>query len=221
VQLIGKVHAGAVPMQEFQHRQGSNTRDRILDAAETAILEKGFSATCIDELVAAVSITKNGFFYHFKDKSELAKALLVRYVEREDTLFNDLFRRADELDEDPLHGFLVGLKMLSEVMADLPTGHRGCLVAAYCYQGRLFDKDVRHLYTAAMLGWRRRFRERLDAIAARYPPRIAVDLDHLADMLSAIAEGGIIVSKVIGDKRALSQQLMLYRDFIRAVFLGT
>ena len=208
-------------MYDIQHRKGSNTRDRILDVAEAAILEKGFAATSIDELIAAVGITKNGFFYHFKDKSELAKALLVRYVAREDTLFDDLFRRADELDEDPLHGFLVGLKMMSEVMADLPTGHPGCLVAAYCYQDRLFDREVRDLYTSAMLGWRRRFRERLELVVARYPPHITVDLDHLADMLSAIAEGGIIVSKVIKDKRALSQQLMLYREFIRAVFLGT
>ena len=208
-------------MHELQHRKGSNTRDRILDVAEAAILEKGFAATSIDELIATVGITKNGFFYHFKDKSELAKALLVRYVAREDTLFDDLFRRADELDEDPLHGFLVGLKMMSELMADLPAGHPGCLVAAYCYQDRLFDREVRDLYTSAMLGWRRRFRERLEVIVARYPPRIAVDLDHLADMLSAIAEGGIVVSKVIKDKRALSQQLMLYREFIRAVFLGT
>jgi TetR/AcrR family transcriptional regulator, transcriptional repressor for nem operon len=208
-------------MYELQHRKGSHTRDRILDVAEAAILEKGFAATSIDELIAAVGITKNGFFYHFKDKSELAKALLVRYVAREDMLFDDLFRRAYELDEDPLHGFPVGLKMMSEVMADLPAGHPGCLVAAYCYQDRLFDREVRDLYTSAMLGWRRRFRERLELIVARYPPRIAVDLDHLADMLSAIAEGGIVVSKVIKDKRALSQQLMLYREFIRAVFLGT
>jgi TetR/AcrR family transcriptional regulator, transcriptional repressor for nem operon len=130
-------------------------------------------------------------------------------------------RRADELDEDPLHGFLVGLKMMSEVMADLPTGHPGCLVAAYCYQDRLFNSEVRDLYSSAMLGWRRRFRDRLDLIAARYPPRVAVDLDHLADMLSAIAEGGIVVSKVMRDKKALSQQLMLYREFVRAVFVGT
>ena len=208
-------------MHELQHHKGRNTRDRILDVAEAAILEKGFAATSIDELIAAVGITKNGFFYHFRDKSELAKALLVRYVAREDTLFDDLFRRADELDEDPLHGFLVALKMMSEVMADLPAGHPGCLVAAYCYQDRLFDREVRDLYTSAMLGWRRRFRERLEVIVARYPPRIAVDLDHLADMLSAVAEGGIVVSKVIKDKRALAQQLMLYREFIRAVFLGT
>jgi TetR/AcrR family transcriptional repressor of nem operon len=66
--------------------------------AEAAILEKGFAATSIDELIAAVGITKNGFFYHFKDKSELAKTLLVRYVAREDALFDDLFRRADELE---------------------------------------------------------------------------------------------------------------------------
>jgi TetR/AcrR family transcriptional repressor of nem operon len=208
-------------MQELQHRRRSNTRDHILDVAESAILEKGFAATSIEELIAAVGITKNGFFYHFKDKGELAKALLVRYVQREDTLFNDLFRRADQLDEDPLHGFLVGLKMLAEAMADLPTGHPGCLVAAYCYQDRLFDKEVRDLYSSAMLGWRRRFRERLDLIASRYPQRIAVDLDELADMLSAIAEGGIVVSKVMREKKALSQQLMLYREFVRAVFLGT
>jgi AcrR family transcriptional regulator len=207
-------------MQELQHRKRSNTRDHILDVAESAILEKGFAGTSIEELIAAVGITKNGFFYHFKDKSERAKALLVRYVQREDTLFVDLFRRADQLDEDPLHGFLVGLKMLAEAMADLPTGHPGCLVAAYCYQDRLFDKDVRDLYTSAMLGWRRRFRERLDLIASRYPQRIAVDLDELADMLSAIAEGGIVVSKVMREKKALSQQLMLYREFVRAVFLG-
>ena len=106
-------------MQEPQQRKVGETRDRILEAAEAAILEKGFAGTSIDELIAAVGITKSGFFYHFKDKNQLTRALLVRYVEREDELFDDLFRRADELNEDPLHGFLVGLKMLSEMLADL------------------------------------------------------------------------------------------------------
>ena len=108
----------------------------------SAVLDKGFAATSIEELIAAVGITKGGFFYHFKDKGELAKALLVRYVERENVLFDEIFARADELNEDPLHGFLVGLKMLSELMADLPGGHPGCLVASFCYQDRLFDKEV-------------------------------------------------------------------------------
>jgi TetR/AcrR family transcriptional regulator, transcriptional repressor for nem operon len=207
-------------MQETP-RKGSDTRERILDVAEAAVLEKGFAATSIEELIAAVAITKSGFFYHFKDKNELAKALLVRYVEREDALFDDLFHRADELNEDPLHGFLVGLKMMSELMADLPNGHPGCLVASFCYQDRLFDKEVRDLNTKAVLNWRKRFRERLELIAARYPPKNPVDLDDLADMLSVIADGGIILSRVVNDKQALPRQIMLYREFIRGVFLGS
>jgi TetR/AcrR family transcriptional regulator, transcriptional repressor for nem operon len=187
-------------MQETP-RKGSDTKERILDVAEAAVLEKGFAATSIEELIAAVGITKSGFFYHFKDKNELAKALLVRYVKREDALFDDLFRRADELNEDPLHGFLVGLKMMSELMADLPNGHPGCLVASFCYQDRLFDKEVRDLNAKAVLNWRKRFRERLELIVVRYPPKGSVDLDDLADMLSVIADGGIILSRVVNDKQ--------------------
>jgi AcrR family transcriptional regulator len=207
-------------MQDAQQRKGGDTRERILDAAERAILDKGFAATSIEELIAAVGITKSGFFYHFKDKGELAKALLIRYVARENALFDELFARADELNEDPLHGFLVGLKMLSELLADLPGGHPGCLIASFCYQDRLFDREVQMLNTEAVLGWRRRFRERLDLIALRYPPRVEIDLDDLADMLSVIADGGIILSKVVKDKGALARQVMLYRDFVRAVFVG-
>lgn len=206
-------------MQDVQQRKGTDTRERILAAAQSSVLDKGFAATSIDELIAAVGITKSGFFYHFRDKGELARALLARYVAHENALFDDLFRRADELNEDPLHGFLVGLKMMSELLADLPGGHPGCLVAAYCYQDRLFDKDVREMSASAVLAWRRRFRARLDEIAARYPPRIEVNLDDLADMLSGVVDGGIILAKVLKDPDALPRQVMLYRDFVRSVFL--
>lgn len=40
---------------------------RILEVAEAAVLAKGFAATSIEELIAAVGITKSGFFYHFKE----------------------------------------------------------------------------------------------------------------------------------------------------------
>ena len=59
-------------MQETP-RKGSETRERILDVAEAAVLEKGFAATSIEEVIAAVGITKSGFFYHFRDKNELAQ----------------------------------------------------------------------------------------------------------------------------------------------------
>lgn len=208
-------------MAEPERKRGADTRERLLDAAEMSILDKGFATTSTEELIAEVGITKSGFFYHFSHKGALAKALLERYLQREETLFDDLFSRARELDDDPLHAFLIGLKLMAELMADLPEGHPGCLVAAYCYQENMFNRDVRDLNREGVLRWRTRFRQYLDEIEERYPPRSNVNLDDLADMFSALADGGIILSKVVRDKELLPRQLMLYREMVRTVFLGT
>ena len=207
-------------MLDVSARKGSSARERILELAETAVLEKGFAATSIDELIAAAGITKSGFFYHFKDKGELAVALMERYIAYNDGILADIFRRADELNEDPLHGFLVAMKLFAEMTADLPSTHPGCLVASFCYQDRLFSQEVRDLTTKGVSIWRQLFLDRLTRIAERYPPKIPVDLVALADMANALVDGGIIQSRVMRDKEILPQQIMLYRDFVRAVFQG-
>ena len=193
-------------------------RSRLMDIAEAAVLAKGFGATSIEELITEAGITKGGFFYHFPDKNALARALLVRYLEREEDLLDGIFGRARELHEDPLHAFLIGLKLLAELMDDLPNGHPGCLVATYCYNERLFDRDVRALYTEALLGWRARFRAYLDEIAERHPPREPVDLDALADMVNNTVEGGIIMSKALRDPSVLGKQVLQLRTYIKLLF---
>jgi AcrR family transcriptional regulator len=62
-------------MLEMTQPPRGDTRERLLESAEAAVLAKGFAVTSIEELIAVVGITKNGFFYHFKDKGELARAL--------------------------------------------------------------------------------------------------------------------------------------------------
>lgn len=207
-------------LNQLNRRKG-DTRERLLEIAESAVLEKGFSATSIDELISAAGITKSGFFYHFKDKNELAKALMQRYIATNDAILDDILRRADELNDDPLHGFLVSLKLFAELLADLPGGHPGCLVASFCYQDQMFSSEIRELTRVGVESWRRRFRDRLQLIAERYPPRIPVDIDELADMANAIVDGGIIMSKVCKDTTILPRQVLLYRDLIRMIFQPT
>jgi TetR/AcrR family transcriptional regulator, transcriptional repressor for nem operon len=197
----------------------SDTRERLLDIAEAAVLAKGFAATSIEELIAEAGITKGGFFYHFKDKSDLAKSLLLRYLDNDERILDDLFRRADELNEDPLHGFLIFLKMFGEMLANLPGTHPGCLAASFCYQDQLFNQDIRDLNESGVVAWRTRFRARFDRIAAKYPPKLDVDLDVLADMAAALVEGGIILSKVFKDPSILPRQISAYRDFVRLLFV--
>jgi AcrR family transcriptional regulator len=200
--------------------KGEQTRERILDIAQDAVLHKGFAGTSLDEIIAEAGITKSGFFYHFRDKNDLAKALLQRYLDREVDLFDRLFAQADALNEDPLHGFLIFLKLFADLMGDMPNGHPGCLVASYCYQDHMFSSEVRNLNAAGLSAWRKRFRERLDMIAQKYPPKIEVNLDDMADMLSAVADGGIILSKSLRDPSLFPRQILQYRAHVRLVFLG-
>jgi TetR/AcrR family transcriptional regulator, transcriptional repressor for nem operon len=198
--------------------RGQDTRARILDIAQAAVLAKGFDATSIEEIVVAAEITKGGFFYHFPDKNALARALIERHVETEDQIFDDLFARARDLHEDPLHAALIALKLLAEMLEDMPNGHPGCLVATAAYQDRLFDAEVRALNRQAVLGWRRRFRDLFAEVADRHPPRDPVDLDRLADLVNTVVEGGIVMSRALGEPHMIVGQVLLLRQYVKLLF---
>jgi TetR/AcrR family transcriptional repressor of nem operon len=205
-------------MLERSPKRPSDTKERLLVLAESAVMAKGFAATSIEELITAAGITKSGFFYHFKDKGALAEALMQRYLAQDKVLLADIFRRGDELNEDPLHGFLVGLRLFAELMANLPANYPGCLAASFAYQDQLFNKEIRALNASGILGWRKRFRERLELIAERYPPKQEVDLEVLADMAATLVEGGLVMGRMLKDPTILPRQILLYRDLVRFIF---
>lgn len=207
-------------MLEKARRKGDDTREQILAVAESAVLAKGFAGTSIDGIIAAVGITKSGFFYHFRDKTELAKAMMLRYLEHDRRVLDDIFQRGDDLHSDPLHGFLVGLKLFAEMFDNLQEAHPGCLAASFAYQDQLFSRDIRALNAEGILAWRNRFRERFDLIAQTYPPRHEVDFEALADMASTLVEGGLIMGRMLNDPTILSRQIMMYRDYVQTIFLG-
>lgn len=198
--------------------KADQTRERILDVAEKIILRKGFSGTSIDEILAEAEITKGGFFYHFEGKADLAKHLMLKYLQADHVFFNSLFLRAEELSEDPLQQYLIFLKLLAEEMNKLPDVHPGCLVASFTYESQLFDRDVHELSKQGLESWREIFGQRINRIVEKYPPQIDTTTADLADMLSSIIEGAIIVSRTINNPKILVEQILQYRSYIRLLF---
>lgn len=199
-------------------KKGSETREKILNVAQELILQKGFSGSSIDEIIEKSDITKGGFFYHFKGKNDLACSLMKRYLDQDEAFFKSLFDRADTLSEDPLHQMLLFLKLFAEAMADLPGTHPGCLVASYTYESQQFDDAIKELTSEGVLSWRRLFEERLQKIAERYPMKLDVSLTEVADMLTSVIEGGIVVSRVFASPDILVQQLLQFRTHLRLLF---
>ena len=196
----------------------TDTRARIMDIAEEAVLAKGFDATSIEEIVVAAEITKGGFFYHFPDKNALARALIERHIEVEKELFDGLWDRACDLSDDPLHALLIWLKLLAELLGDIPNGHPGCIVATAAYQDRLFSSDVRDANWQAVMAGRNRFRRIFEDIAAQYPPRESVNFEALADFVSTVIEGGLVMGKALGEPHMIVGQIMLLRSYIKLLF---
>ncbi len=201
--------------------KGSATRERILELAEAAVLAKGFGATSIEELIVEAGITKSGFFYHFRDKNELARGLLERYSITLDELLEGTFGRARALSDDPLQVLLIGLALLAEHMSEMPEGHPGCLVASMSYQDRLFNRDVRAQVSNIAKNWTGYFVGMLDDVIAVYPSRDVVDSEQLARMICCTIDGGIVMSKAMDAPEVLPEQILMARNHIRLLFQPT
>ncbi|MBF6328669.1 TetR/AcrR family transcriptional regulator [Nocardia transvalensis] len=60
----------------------TTTRDRILDALETLLLDKGMSQVTLENVAATAGVSKGGLLYHFKSKDALLAGLVRRLGER-------------------------------------------------------------------------------------------------------------------------------------------
>jgi TetR/AcrR family transcriptional regulator, transcriptional repressor for nem operon len=198
--------------------KGERTRARLLDVAYDSIVHKGFAATSIDELVEAAGITKSGFFYHFKDKNDLARQLLERFLAEDNEIVDTLEKRARALADDPLQSFLIFLNLYAEMMDEMPELHPGCLVAMITYQEQMFDRAVREMNAESVIAMRLRFARWLEEIVAKYPPRVPIDIKAMADNVTVIVEGAIILSKAMNDKGLMGRHTRLFRDHVKLVF---
>lgn len=81
-----------------------------------------------------------------------------------------------------------------------------------------FDDEIKSLIASGTLRWRAIFRDLLETVERQTPNGSGVSLDELADMLSAVIEGGIILSRVLDDKMILVQQLRQYRNYIKLLY---
>lgn len=57
---------------------GASVRDRLMDAAETCLKDKGIRATTMSEIAESAGVSRGWLYRHFPDKASLLGAVLVR-----------------------------------------------------------------------------------------------------------------------------------------------
>jgi TetR/AcrR family transcriptional repressor of nem operon len=198
--------------------QDRNTKDRILDSAQSIVLEKGFSATSLDDIIKATGVTKGAFFHHFRSKADLAHKLVERFAEQDFAMFEEWNRRADSLAEDPYQALVLFLKFFEEWLDGLPEPFAGCLFAVYVYENSLFDFEVNEYVRNSLAQWQGFYESKFAAAIAVRPPRLDITARDLAEAIVALLEGAFILSRAYGDPALTARQSRLFRGYLKLLF---
>ena len=199
-------------------RDGTATRERILDAAQRIVLERGFAATSVDAVLAEAPATKGAFFHHFPSKSDLGRALLERYAAADERMLDDFMAAAEAESDDPAEQLVAFVHHFEHAADELAPTQPGCLFVSFIYESQLAGDGEDDLIATSIRHWRTRLLEKLEAAARLHPPDIAVDLHSLADQVFTTFEGGFILARAMHDPRHLRAQLAHLRHYLELLF---
>jgi TetR/AcrR family transcriptional repressor of nem operon len=199
-------------------KDGIATREKILDAAQDLILDRGYVGMTVEHVLDEVGITKGAFFHHFKTKDDLAKALLRRFADKDAKIYSETRERAEKLSDDPLQQMLIFVRLFEEMFAGLTEPYPGCLFASYIYELQQFDDQTRQLIRDSFRKWRELLKEKFEAIARKYPPQTEVSAASLADAFTVVLEGAFITGKAMDEPGVVSEQLRHFRNYVELLF---
>ena len=198
-------------------KDGSVNRERILDAAEHLVIENGFAATSVDQVLRAAGTSKGAFFHHFSSKLDLAHALTERYVA------GDIAQLHDALDAtsgiaDPARRVIEFVRFFEDRADEVMSAQSNCLYVAVLTEQQLLTAGSADLVTQAIETWRKEIAALLHAAAEARDVDLGSpeDVDALADHVFVTFEGAFLLCRSTGEPAQMRAQLGTLRRLLTA-----
>ena len=170
--------------------QSAPAKERLLHEAARLVHEKGFGATSINDLLAAVGLKKGSLYFHFASKHELGLSVL----ERARAQFAE-FRRAalsGETPEAQLHHFFEAV-----LSANRQCGFvGGCLWGNTALEMSDTDEEYARFVAEVFDEWIAQIEAVIAAGQAEGQFRADVPACQLASHVVSAIEGGIMQSRL-------------------------
>lgn len=213
-------------------RDGRATKERILASAESLVIDQGFAATSVDQVIAASGTSKGAFFHHFDSKQALARDLVSRYAAADVGQLEAAIAHAEEVSPDPATRLDAFLGYFVDRADEIMSEQSSCLYIAVLTEQQLVQDETLAPIRQAVLAWRSRLSglildasKRRSAAASLDPtidPAIdpatapAIDAEALADHVFVTFEGAFILARTTGDPAHMRSQLQVLRQLVAA-----
>ena len=199
-------------------RDGTATRTRILDAAQTLMERNGVAGTSVDQILGAAHTSKGAFFHHFDSKRELTAVLMERYVDADLGLLREGLVAVETI-ADPVERALAFARYFERWADELVHEDSACLYIAALSERDLLEGPVRDAVLRAITTWRAE-------VAALLAPALATRAEHLhemldphelADHLFTTFEGGYLLCRSLGSPEPMRAQLRVFRQLLESL----
>ena len=193
-------------------KDGTVNRERILDSAQHLVIENGFAATSLDQVIKAAGTSKGAFFHHFDSKLDLARALTERYVA------GDLAELRAALEAtvsivDPAERVLAFVRYFEDGAEEMMAAQSNCLYVAVLTEQQLVSNGTADLINHAIDVWRKEIAELLAAAATAGELDLG-DVDALADHVFVTFEGAFLLCRSTGTPEHMRSQLGVLRRLL-------
>jgi TetR/AcrR family transcriptional regulator, transcriptional repressor for nem operon len=198
-------------------RNGSVTRQRILDAAEALVIENGFAGTSVDEVIAESGTSKGAFFHHFASKVDLARALVARYAAADVAHLHQALEAVAALAGDPARQLVELVRFFEDGADELMAAQSSCLYVSILTERQLAQAGTNGQIVEAVTAWRTELSAMVRRAAAARTDRLPVDPEALADHVFVTFEGAFILARSSDDPVHMRRQLTVLRQLLESL----
>jgi TetR/AcrR family transcriptional repressor of nem operon len=187
------------------------TKEKLLEAAQTLMLSKGYPATTVDEVCDLASVSKGSFYHLFNSKEELGLAVLEAFQARSERLINE---GPQAHVADPVDRALQLLEHLTAVASE--AWGDGCLLGS-------FALDLADTHAVIREAVSEKFRQIAEALAEGMAP-LGREGGHpdapsgaeLAEQFIVVVEGALILAKAHKDWSYVTRALERFQKDVHA-----
>jgi TetR/AcrR family transcriptional repressor of nem operon len=196
------------------------TREKILQEATRLFTLKGYHDTKLAEVLEAAGVTSGAFFHHFRNKEDLAFAVMEWYTEQRRHELNRIEQTLrPPASDDPLEPVSRWLDATQErFRRRAQRNEAGCIFGNLSTALSETHDGFRERLAAAFDQMAADFKPRLDAAARECCPGRRLDTLALARYIVAVIEGSILLARANQDARFMARHFQFLKEYLRQAF---
>jgi TetR/AcrR family transcriptional repressor of nem operon len=178
------------------------TKRRLLDVGLATLLERGYNATGIQDLLVATSVPKGSFYHHFASKEDFALHVVGRYLAEVHLLLDQTLMDSERA---PLERIRLFFERLLAMYAG--QGYLGSLIGLLGQELAAVNTAFRRHIEAAFDGIAARLAETLDEARRRGDLPAEADPLQTANLILDCWEGAALRSRLLRSAAPLEAAL--------------